>query len=45
MIGGVRVVDIAAETGIDFIIPEPGTMLTFGSLALLAAVRRRRAVI
>jgi len=42
IIGGVRVVDIALELGQDFIVPEPGSLLTLGAFGLLAASRRRK---
>jgi hypothetical protein len=43
IIGGVRVVDITLEPGVDFIVPEPTSLAAISGLALLAGVRRRRA--
>jgi hypothetical protein len=41
IIGGVRVVDIAVETGVDFTIPEPGSILSLGAVSLGMVMRRR----
>jgi hypothetical protein len=42
IIGGVRVVDIAVETGVDFTIPEPGSIAVLGAGVLGMTLRRRR---
>jgi len=42
IIGGVQVADIAIEPGIGFIIPEPGSILSFTAAALALGVRRRQ---
>jgi hypothetical protein len=43
IIGGVRVVDLTLEPGVDFIVPEPTSLAAISGLALLAGIRRRRA--
>jgi hypothetical protein len=42
IIGGVRVVDITLEPGVNFIVPEPGSMVALSGMALLVGIRRRR---
>jgi hypothetical protein len=42
IIGGVRVVDIALEPGVDFIVPEPGCLLGLSAFAMFAMPRRKR---
>ena len=43
IIDGVQVRDIATEVGTSFIIPEPASFVMLGSIAMLGALRRRRA--
>jgi hypothetical protein len=43
IIGGVRVVDIATEPNVNFVIPEPASLMMLGALSLCAGLRRRRA--
>jgi hypothetical protein len=42
ILGGLRVVDIATEPNVNFIIPEPGSILAISAMALCAGMRRRR---
>jgi hypothetical protein len=44
IIGGVRVVDIALDLGVDFIVPEPGSILSLSALTLGMGLRRRSRV-
>jgi hypothetical protein len=43
IVGGVRVVDITLEPGVDFIVPEPASLAAISGLTMLAGLRRRRA--
>jgi hypothetical protein len=42
IIGGERIVDISLEPGVNFIVPEPGSVLSFGAAALALGLRRRQ---
>jgi hypothetical protein len=41
IIGGVRVVDITTEPNVNFILPEPGSLLAIGAMTLGMGLRRR----